>query len=265
MLSLDVSASTATWNAVTTDTNGNPVTPGGYQIGIGIASRSYTTVLDAGIATSATITLPSQQTAYIAVRAYPQATDTAHVTSAWSTEVVIPYQSTTSTTNFGETTVFTSPDNGNADLLLAQEETLSQGGTLQSLSFYVSNAAGKLRLGVYDAGGPNGGPGVLIAQTNEITPVANSWNTASVVTPIQLAAGNYWLAYLVSDNGLGFWKASGTIPSWYRSFCYGFMPAHFSDASACAGTPLSNTLWHWSFYATVNHPISSPSGLSVTP
>lgn len=54
--------------------------------------------------------------------------------------------------------MFNEPDSGNGNLLLAQDAVLSQPGTLQSLSFYVT-AAGRLRLGLYDATGPGGGPG----------------------------------------------------------------------------------------------------------
>jgi len=59
----------------------------------------------------------------------------------------------------GETSVLTSNDSGNGNLLIAQQATLSQTATIQSLSFYVTTASGDLRLGIYDATGPNGGPG----------------------------------------------------------------------------------------------------------
>jgi hypothetical protein len=64
--------------------------------------------------------------------------------------------------NFGETRILTTPDSGNAGLLLAQKATLTTGGTLQTISFYVTTAAGTMRMGVYDATGPNGGPGKLL-------------------------------------------------------------------------------------------------------
>lgn len=263
-ISTSVFGATATWNAVTTDSTGAAITVGGYEIGIGTSSCCYTTINDVGDVTTATITLPNQ-TAYVAVRAYPQATDTAHTISPWGNQVVVPVGGSTSSTQFGETTILSGQDSGNADLLIAQSATLPNAGILQSLSFYVTSAAGKLRLGIYDSGGANGGPGMLIASTDEITPVADSWNTAPVTSQVNIPAGTYWLAYLASDNGLGFVKADGTVPSWYRSFCYGFMPAHFSDTSACASTPLSNTPSVWSFYATVAQALAAPTGLTVTP
>ena len=99
----------------------------------------------------------------------------------------------------GETTVFGGNDNGNGNLLLVQNATLSQSATIQSLSFLRHDSKRKLRLGVYDATGPSGGPGALKAQTNAFTPVAG-WNTANVITPVSLPAGNYWLAYLPSSS-----------------------------------------------------------------
>jgi hypothetical protein len=143
----------------------------------------------------------------------------------------------------GETNIMPSDDNGNANLLLAQKTTLSQGGTLQSLSFYVTQAAGSLVLGVYDASGPNGGPGKLLAQTNSFTPTVG-WNTANVITPVHLAPGTYWLAYLPSDNNLHFRvdRTSGTL-EWY-SYAFGPMASTFST------TPTVET-GHWSLYATL--------------
>jgi hypothetical protein len=103
----------------------------------------------------------------------------------------------------GETNILSLDDSGNANLLIAQAATLSQSGTIQSLSFYVTTASGKLRLGVYDSTGPSGGPGAKKAETNEITPTTG-WNTANVITPVLLPAGTYWLAYLPNDNNLHF-------------------------------------------------------------
>jgi hypothetical protein len=143
----------------------------------------------------------------------------------------------------GEASILPSDDSGNANLLLAQKATLDQAGTLQSLSFYVTQAAGSLRLGIYDATGPNGGPGALLAQTNAFVPVVG-WNTAPVITPVHLAAGTYWLAYVPSDNNLHFRvdRTSGTL-EWFP-FTFGAMPAAFST------TPTIET-GHWSFYATL--------------
>jgi hypothetical protein len=125
------------------------------------------------------------------------------------------------------------------------------------MSFYVTNAAGKLRLGVYDATGPGGGPGAKIAETAEITPVAG-WNTANVTSQISLPAGTYWLAYLPSSNSLGF-RNSQTGTEKYYSLAYGALPAAFSKRP-------NSGAFHFSFYATLNPSASTaPTVAGVSP
>jgi hypothetical protein len=63
----------------------------------------------------------------------------------------------------GQAGVLTGADAGNANILSAQSTTLTKAATIQSLSFYVTAASGQLALGLYDATGPNGGPGALKA------------------------------------------------------------------------------------------------------
>lgn len=147
--------------------------------------------------------------------------------------------------NVGETTVLSTDDSGNGNLLVAQAATLTQAATLKSLSFYVTTAAGKLRLGLYDATGPSGGPGHKLAETTEIIPVTG-WNTANVLNQISLSAGGYWLAYLPSSSSLAFKKTdTSAVQSQYYSYTYGTLPAVFA-------TTTSTTPSHWSLYATFN-------------
>jgi hypothetical protein len=153
--------------------------------------------------------------------------------------------SSNGTITMGEANVLTSPDTNNGNLLISQSAVLSQPATIQSLSFYVTNAAGLLRLGVYDATGPAGGPGNLKAQTPEITP-QTGWNTYNVISPVLLPAGTYWLAYLPSDSNLAFVNTqNATSSAKFYSYTYGPLPATFST------TPQSDPS-HWSFYATLN-------------
>jgi len=154
------------------------------------------------------------------------------------------------TIKIGETNVLTTDDSGNGSILLAQSATLGQTATLQSMSFYVVNATGKLRLGIYDASGPGGGPGAKKAETAEITPVAG-WNTANVITPVSLPAGTFWLAYLPSSSSLSFRidRSSGSLK--YYSFTYGTMPNTFS-------TTTTSETGHWSFYATFSIASAGP-------
>ena len=128
---------------------------------------------------------------------------------------------------------------------MAQQATLTQTATIQSLSFYVTKASGKLRLGIFDATGPNGGPGTKKAETAEITPTVG-WNKANVIAPVSLPQGTYWLAYLASDNNLAFVKnLSGQAR--YYAYSYGPMPATFSTS------PESEVV-HWSLFATLGTP-----------
>ncbi len=145
----------------------------------------------------------------------------------------------------GSTTVYSGGnDSGNGNLLLAQVGKLSQTATVQSLSFYVTAASGNLILGIYDATGSGGGPGALKATTASFVPV-KGWNTAKVKTPVSLAAGSYWLAYLPSSNALGFLKMNTTGNCKYYSYAFGALPSKFSTS------PASCNPTTWSFYATL--------------
>jgi hypothetical protein len=153
-------------------------------------------------------------------------------------------------------------DDGNANLLLSQPATLTQTAQFQSESLYVTSAAGKVRLGVYDNSGPSGGPGKLLATTGEFVPVTG-WNTVATTTQPTLQPGTYWLSYLPSSNGLGFKKTTATTHNPYASFAYGPMPASFPATS-------SSTIAHWSFYASLapagagdTTPPSVPTGLAL--
>jgi hypothetical protein len=137
--------------------------------------------------------------------------------------------------------VLSAADNGNGNLLVAQQATLPDTSVLQSISFYVTNAAGKLRLGVYDDSGPGGGPGNKVAETAEISPV-NGWNKATT-SPTVLAEGTYWLAYFPSSSSLAFRKDLSGQGAYYTQN-YGVMPATFSTF------PTKETV-HWSLYATL--------------
>ncbi len=148
----------------------------------------------------------------------------------------------------GEPNILSTDDYYDGNYLQAQQTSLGQSATVQTLSMYVTRVAGKLRLGIYDATGPKGGPGAKKAETNEITPVVG-WNTASVIAPVLLPAGSYWLAYVPSSNSLHLrWTNTGT--SMYFSYPYGPMPQTFS-------TQTSGLTNHWSFYATLSLAIAA--------
>jgi hypothetical protein len=120
----------------------------------------------------------------------------------------------------------------------------------------VTQASGNLILGIYDASGPNGGPGALKAQTNSFTPVVG-WNTENVAR-VSLPAGTYWLSYLPSSSNLAFMKGlTSGVSNRYYSYAFGALPATFS-------TSPSSDPSHWSFYATLNSGAVSQSISSVS-
>ena len=155
------------------------------------------------------------------------------------------------TITIGQTSVLTTADGGNANLLLAQSATLSQTATIQSMSFYVTAAAGQLVLGVYNS--VNGGPGQRLASTGAFTPIVG-WNTQPVTSPVSLAPGTYWLAYFPSNNSLAFVVAN--TGQWYED------PMTFSVSMPGAFVSTHGDVGNWSLYATFSprgNPLPSPT------
>jgi hypothetical protein len=144
----------------------------------------------------------------------------------------------------GDTSLESDGDSGNGNLEFAQAVTLPQSATIASLSFYVTQASGKLMLGFYDSTGSKGGPGKLLAVTPSFT-TAIGWNTAAVITPVSLAQGNYWLAYLPSSSNLTFLKQNDSGSCVYKraQFRKGMLATFATSTSNCSPTT-------WSFYAT---------------
>jgi hypothetical protein len=178
---------------------------------------------------------------------------TACLGCAWS------FGAAAQTVTIGETAVLSAPDSGNGNLLLAQEASLSQSATIQSMSFYATAAAGNLVLGVYDATGPSGGPGNLVAQTAEFEPVVG-WNVAATTTTPTLSAGNYWLAYLPSSSALSFVKENNTGPCYYYSLTFtSTLPKIFSTQ------PANCTPTTWSLYATLGTTATPTLSLTDSP
>ena len=86
----------------------------------------------------------------------------------------------------------------------------------------------RYRLGIYDATGPNGGPGQLKAQTAEFTPVSG-WNTQNVVSQVLLPAGpTGWPICHRAAAWLSRQQATGSAR--YYGYTYGPLPATFSTA-----------------------------------
>lgn len=152
---------------------------------------------------------------------------------------------TTSTITIGQTTPASAGDSGFGNFLTANQVSLPQQATIQNLSFYVPSAAGKLVLGIYDATGTSGNPGNLLAVTGEMTTVLG-WNTANVITPVQLNAGTYWLAFFPSSNAMGVRKIAGGGVGRFSSLLYsGTMPSRFP-------TNPSTSTSYWTINATLS-------------
>ena len=167
--------------------------------------------------------------------------------------IALSFGAAAQTVKMGETAVLTAADNGNGNFLLAQEANLAQAAKIKSLSFYVTAASGKLVLGIYNATGPLGGPGTLVAQTAAFTPSVG-WNVASTTTTPTLAAGNYWLAYLPSSNGLSFVKENNTGNCRFYALTFtSTLPQTFSTKTTNC-TPVL-----WSFYATLTATTTPPT------
>jgi hypothetical protein len=148
-------------------------------------------------------------------------------------------------TRIGETSVFTIDDSGNDNLLVAQAATIDGPATLSELSFYIAAPSGKLRLGIYDASGPQQLPGRLLAVTAELA-ADSGWLSAPVTKPVTLKAGTYWLAYLANAADLHFVRAgqdSGTSCSAHYS--YAELPAVFPEQ-------VDSLTDQWSFYGTLH-------------
>lgn len=148
------------------------------------------------------------------------------------------------TITIGETNVRDNDDSGNAGYLLAQEVTLGTAATIKSISFYITQAVGKVRYGIYDATGADGNPGAKKAETAEVV-AAMGFNAVDVTTPVLLQPGKYWLAYAPESSDMHFRLAGdGTGKLVYYQPGYGPLPATF-------GPDLQSLNDHWSFYATL--------------
>lgn len=101
-----------------------------------------------------------------------------------------------------------------------------QNMTVDTLSLYVENPIGMVRLALYRDSSTNpGNPGDLIAETDNII-LKNGWNSGAI-TPKLLTAGiTYWLAYNLSAGGgsynTTFYNSGGLMKE--RSYSYGPFP-----------------------------------------
>jgi len=181
-------------------------------------------------------------------------TDAAGLTTSATATITI---ANVNTVNIGQTTIGTIADTQNGNVIIAQPVTLTQVGSLQSLSMYVKTVGGQLRLGLYSGATPT----TLVAQTNAFTPVTG-WNTQPVLTAINLPPAQYWFAFLSQLNTLVVEKVSAGSTAFFKTVTFGTMPATF-PASPSTESSL------WSIYGTFQvtpdtTPPSIPTNLTAT-
>jgi hypothetical protein len=162
--------------------------------------------------------------------ATPTATPTRTPTPTPTTPANSPTPSQTAgaaSLNFGRTSTGGQNDWMNFGYLNGYRATLSQPGTLQSLSVYAgaTSPGARLRIALYTNSA--GSPGTLIAQTGEGN-VAVGWNTLAVPGNVPLSSGTYWIVAQTDDPQtllrIAFNQASGQHAGWTPR-TYGAFPA----------------------------------------
>jgi beta-glucanase (GH16 family) len=277
----NTSSLTTTSSPITVTVSNAPATPTGLT-----ASSSSTTQVDLNWTASSSATSykvyrngnlvgsPStttfQDTGLTAATSYNytvSAVNTFGLESAQSAPVTVTTAAQTTTQTFGNTTVGSLTDEGDANYLNGSQFTAgSTSGTLSSMSAFVaaigSSPNNKYQLAIYADSGNQ--PGALIAKSAEGTLVANSWNTLPITAAIA-ANTKYWLMYNTNGTNIAVnnlkLTTGGTGGYTSNGASFGTIPSPFGAFTA-------NTL-SFSIYATytvaVNPALSAtPTGLIAT-
>ena len=162
--------------------------------------------------------------------------------------------------SFGQSQVGTLVDSGGAGYLdLSGPYTVSSAVSVSQLNGYMagSSAASRIRGVIYTNSG--GQPGTLVAVTSEVSVAANraaGWVTLPLTTPVQLAAGSYWLGYWYADGNSRLYYLNLAGAERYKAAAYSTTanpPTSFGTASSAtssysltatyvpAGSPPANT------------------------
>ena len=187
----------------------------------------------------------------------PETSYTSYYSSSTPVATTTPAPTTTTQTpcadfTLGETAMLGQVDQGgNQNSILAQIETLTQPGVIVNLTIYIETASGHFVLGIYDATGPGGSPGILLAQTG-ITLAAVGWNVVPVLVPVPLAPGLYWLAFNSEDPVLGARYANPLSALndvlWIQGIAFPLLPP---NPGAFYGPTVPYPKAEYSYYATL--------------
>ena len=132
----------------------------------------------------------------------------------------------------------------------------SESGTITSISMYIQTANAQVRFGIYSD--QNGKPSQLLAQSNQVTTVANQWAVASLTASI--VAGQYYWLTVTSNAPIRYYYnfVSG------GSSGYAIEPT--TTMSTNYGTFAAYTAVKYSMYATYTTTASGPTpSPTVTP
>lgn len=126
--------------------------------------------------------------------------------------------------NFGYETVFSST-NSATNNQMAVKATLSEKGTVRSISAYVGGADAQLRFAIYSD--KNGQPDRLLVQSN----IGNSTTSMAWVTlpvpPTQLTSGSYWLSFSFVNSSQKYRYISSHANAGERNKAYAAVPNGF--------------------------------------
>lgn len=142
------------------------------------------------------------------------------------------------TTGTSNTSTGTSPLALSSDTLQFYKIFPGFGGPCtQGTALFNSSAPPKAKIALYAADGPSGGPGTLLAASNEVAPATSGVNTFTFPTPATLQRGvAYWVA--IHHNAISTGGGSTTgIANGYITFARAYTSGF--PASVAAGTPVT--------------------------
>lgn len=147
---------------------------------------------------------------------------------------------------FGRTTIASQTTTSTGNLIRGSKFTLSEKGSVTSLSWYGSKTVGDtlMKCAVYDNTGAGAKAGNLLITSAEVTinSVTDQWWTFSVSPAVILVAGDYWLEFAFDNNTINIWFENVDNED-YQSITYPTIPSPW-------GVTHNTTTKDYSIYAT---------------